>query len=41
VLAIRRRLAAGERQRAVAKRYGISRSQLQRIWRGENWSHVE
>lgn len=41
VLAIRRRLAAGERQRAVAKRYGISRSQLQRIWRGESWRHVE
>jgi Helix-turn-helix domain of resolvase len=41
VRAIRRRLAAGEPQRVVAKRFGISRSQLQRIWRGESWTHVE
>lgn len=37
---IRRRLAAGERQRAIAERYGISLTQVRRIARGESWGHV-
>ena len=40
VRAIRRRLAAGETERAAAKLYGISHAQVHRIRRGESWGHV-
>ena len=37
VAAIRRRLARGESQRSVARRFSVSASQVGRIATGESW----
>jgi len=40
VLAIRARLAAGERQSDIASDYGIAQTQVSRINRRESWAHL-
>ena len=37
---IRARVAAGEAQRAVARRLGIARDTLRHVVRGDTWAHV-
>ena len=37
---IRRRLAAGEPQYAIAKDYDVARAQIGYIKRGKTWKHV-
>lgn len=41
VRTIRAELAAGARQNALAKRFGVGTSQLNRIAAGESWAHLE
>jgi len=41
VLAIRRRLAAGERQVDLAAEYGVSQMQISRIKRRVNWANIK
>ena len=40
IIAIRAMLAAGEEQRAVAKKYGVTQSAISHIHRRETWGHV-
>lgn len=40
VRAIRRRQAAGETMNALAREYGVGKSQIGRIVSGEKWAHV-
>lgn len=40
VAAIRRRCAAGERQRDLAEEYGVAQSAISMATTGRNWSHV-
>jgi hypothetical protein len=37
---IRRRISAGEFHRSIAADFGVSRSMISRIARGESWGHV-
>lgn len=42
VAIIKKQLIAGKtRRKMIAKRFGVSTTQLKRIERGENWGHVE
>lgn len=42
VAIIKKQLASGKtRRKMIAKRFGVSTTQLKRIERGENWAHVE
>ena len=42
VAIIKKQLATGKtRRKMIAKRFGVSTTQLKRIERGENWAHVE
>ena len=42
VAIIKKQLIQGKtRRKMIAKRFGVSTTQLKRIERGENWSHVE
>ena len=42
VAIIKKQLAQGKtRRKMIAKRFGVSTTQLKRIERGENWAHVE
>ena len=42
VAIIKKQLLAGKtRRKMIAKRFGVSTTQLKRIERGENWSHIE
>lgn len=38
---IRRRWTGGEKQTALAERFGITQSSISRIVRGQDWIHVE
>lgn len=40
VLAIRARVAAGERQRAVADEYGVDKTTISLIVCGKSWAHL-
>jgi hypothetical protein len=40
VLQIRERIAQGERQRSIAKEYGVAESTISAIKRGQNWAHL-
>ena len=42
VAIIKKQLANGKtRRKMIAKRFGVSTTQLKRIERGENWGHIE
>lgn len=42
VAIIKKQLATGKtRRKMIAKRFGVSTTQLKRIERGENWGHIE
>jgi lambda repressor-like predicted transcriptional regulator len=40
VVAIRQRFAAGEKLRALAREFGMSRGSLSSVLRGDTWAHV-
>jgi hypothetical protein len=41
VKAIKEKMLAGKKVKALAKQYGVSEMQIYRIKSGENWSHIE